>query len=175
MRQRQVYRSPISAILWSIALPGLGQIYNRYYIPAFLLIGLEFLINLYSNLNLAILYSFNGDFLQAHEVINYEWGLFYPSIYGFAIWQAYNHAKANNYKVEGKGLVKKTYFTGFFFGMVIGMNLGLYWHNHKTLEQVKYLYFLHFPVYNGLILGLLGALLGALIEKTYRKNSNRKK
>ncbi|WP_404330089.1 hypothetical protein [Mesobacillus maritimus] len=75
MRQKQVYKSPIAAMLWSIALPGLGQLYNRDYITAFLLLSLEFLINLYSNLNLAIIYSFNGDYRLAHEIINYEWGL----------------------------------------------------------------------------------------------------
>jgi len=174
MRQKQVYKSPISAMLWSIALPGLGQIYNRDYIPAFLLIGLEFLVSISSNLNLAILYSFNGDFQQAHSVINYQWGLFYPAIYGFSIWQAYNYAKVNNYKGEGNGVLKKTYFTGFFFGFVIGMDLGLFWHDHKIYEEVKYLAILHFPVFNGLLLGFLGALLGTLIEKTYKKTQNRK-
>ena len=38
-------------------------------------------------------------------------------------WQAFNYAKWNNNKMEGKEILKKTYFTGFFFGMVIGMDL----------------------------------------------------
>lgn len=175
MRQKQVYKSPVSAMLWSIALPGLGQIYNRDYVPAFLLIGLEFLVNYYSNLNLAILYSFNGDFHQAHEAINYKWGLFYPSVYGFSIWQAYNHAKAHNRKLEGNTVLKKTHLTGFFFGLVIGMDLGLFWHNLKIFENVKYLGFLHFPVYNGLVLGLIGAFLGTIFEKAVRKKLKKRK
>jgi hypothetical protein len=170
MRQKQVFKSPTAAMLWSIALPGLGQLYNRDYIPAFLLLALEFLINLYSNLNLAILYSFNGDFRQGHEIINYEWGLFYPAIYGFAVWQAYNHAKIVNHRSDGNGPPKKTYFTGCFFGLVIGMDLGLFWHNLKIFEEVKALTFLHFPVQNGLTFGFIGALLGAAIEKIFTRN-----
>lgn len=169
MRQKQVYKSPIAAMLWSIALPGLGQLYNRDYIPAFLLLTLEFLINLYSNLNLAILYSFNGHFQQAHDIINYEWGLFYPAIYGFAIWQAYNHAKIMHQRTNGSGTGTKIYFTGWFFGLVIGMDLGLFWHNLEIFEKVKFLTFLHFPVQNGLAFGLLGALLGSVIEKIYKR------
>ncbi|MBY0099135.1 hypothetical protein [Mesobacillus maritimus] len=171
MRQKQVYKSPIAAMLWSIALPGLGQLYNRDYIPAFLLLTLEFLINLFSNLNLAILYSFNGDFQQAHEIINYEWGLFYPAVYGYSVWQAYNYAKSINYRSNGNGPLKRTFFTGWFFGLVIGMDLGLFWHNLSLFEELRVLSFLHFPVQNGLVFGLLGALLGHLIEKIYKRKT----
>ncbi|MGM0904117.1 MAG: hypothetical protein ACQEXB_23800 [Bacillota bacterium] len=175
MRQKQVYKSPIAAMLWSIALPGLGQLYNRDYITAFLLLSLEFLINLYSNLNLAIIYSFNGDYRLAHEIINYEWGLFYPAIYGFAVWQAYNHAKMVNHRSDRNGAPKKTYFTGWFFGMVIGMDLGLFWHNLKVFEKVQFLAYLHFPVQNGLVFGLVGALLGTVIENIYKRKQPKKK
>lgn len=175
MRHKQVYKSPVAAMLWSIALPGLGQIYNRDYVPAFLLLVLEFLININSNLNLSVLHSFHYDFQLAHEAVNYRWGLFYPSIYGFAIWQAYNHAKAHNHKIEGTGVLKTVYFTGFFFGFIIGMNLGLYWHNHEMIEMINFLHFLHFPVFNGLVLGIFGGILGALIERFYRKKIKRKR
>lgn len=169
MRQKQVYKSPVAAMLWSIALPGLGQLYNRDYIPAFLLLGLEFLVNYFSNLNLAILFSFNWDFLQAHEIIDYRWGLFYPAVYGFAIWQAYNYAKHEAQKMEGGEAPKRTYFTGFLFGMVIGMDLGIFWHDLLLFDKFPSLTLLHFPVHNGLVWGILGAIIGSSIEKVYYK------
>lgn len=169
MRQKQVYKSPVAAMLWSVALPGLGQLYNRDYIPAFLLIVLEFLVNYLSNLNLAILFSFNGELLQAHEIIDYRWGLFYPAIYGFAIWQAYNHARQANQKITGEEAPNRTYFTGCLFGMVIGMDLGIFWHDLTLFERIPTLALLHFPVHNGLVWGILGAIIGIIIEKIYYK------
>jgi hypothetical protein len=41
----------IEVLLWSIALPGFGQILNGNFLKGLLLIGLEFMINVQSNLN----------------------------------------------------------------------------------------------------------------------------
>ncbi len=53
---------------------------------------LEFLINLFSNLNSAILLSFHGKTLVAIAITNYNWLLFYPCIYSFAMWDAVKDA-----------------------------------------------------------------------------------
>jgi hypothetical protein len=45
----------IEKVLWSIALPGFGQLLNGKFLKGLLLIVLEFLINVQSN--------FNNDFL----------------------------------------------------------------------------------------------------------------
>jgi hypothetical protein len=51
----------IEVLLWSIALPGFGQILNGKFLKGLLFIGLEFLINVQSNFNTAIKSSFHGD------------------------------------------------------------------------------------------------------------------
>jgi len=165
MRQRHEYKSPYAAAVWSMVLPGFGQMYNKDYIIGFVLLGFEFLINLYSNLNLALVYSFTGDFAQAHSVIDYRWGMFYPSLYAFSIWQAFNAAKAHNDRFLDSVPEKKTHLTGFFIGMVIGMDCGLFWHDFAYLNQYRVLSILDMPVFSGLILGLLLATLGNFIEK----------
>jgi hypothetical protein len=170
MRQRTEYKSPYAAAVWSMVLPGFGQLYNKDYIIGLVLLGFEFLINLYSNLNLALVYSFTGDFVHAHSVINYRWGMFYPSLYAFSIWQAFNAAKAHNDRFLDSVPVKKTHLTGFFIGMVVGMDFGLFWHDFAFLNQYRVLTILDMPVFSGLIFGLLLGTLGNFIEKTiFRK------
>jgi hypothetical protein len=170
MRRKTEYKSPYAAAVWSMVLPGFGQLYNKDYIIGFVLIGFEFLINLYSNLNLALVYSFTGDFTRAHSVIDYRWGMFYPSLYAFSIWQAFNAAKTHNARALDMMMKRRTYYTGFFIGLVVGMDLGLFWHDFPYLKQFKVLSILNLPVFSGLIYGLLLGFLGNYLEKTiYRK------
>jgi len=51
----------IEKLLWSIALPGFGQLLNGKYIKGVLLISLEFLVNVKSNFNEVIISSFRWD------------------------------------------------------------------------------------------------------------------
>ncbi|MDV2687061.1 DUF5683 domain-containing protein, partial [Alkalihalophilus lindianensis] len=60
MRQNRPYQSPYAAMLWSLVLPGFGQLYNKDYVIGFVLLVLEFLVNLKSDLNITLLYSFMG-------------------------------------------------------------------------------------------------------------------
>jgi hypothetical protein len=83
---------PLEALLWSIALPGLGQLLNKQYIKGILLIILEIMINMGARLNLAIMYSFKGDIHSAISQTNYQWLMFYPCVYMFGIWDAYKDA-----------------------------------------------------------------------------------
>ncbi|TFJ92420.1 hypothetical protein [Lentibacillus salicampi] len=160
------YKSPMAALLWSFALPGFGQFYNRDYFLGLVLVSWEILINLYSNLNIALMHTFHGDFQTAHDIINYEWGLFYPSVFAFSLWQAYNKARAITYRYEHQEELRKVYHTGLFFGLTAGMTIGLTTHH---LYQVKGLQFLAVPVYSGLFFGIVGGVLGHLIEKCAEK------
>ncbi|MGF7057985.1 hypothetical protein [Brassicibacter mesophilus] len=81
--------SKLEVALWSIAIPGFGQLLNKKYVKGLLLIGLEFLINMNSNLNTAIVSSFYGNTSAAIDQIDYQWLMFYPCVYMFAIWDAY--------------------------------------------------------------------------------------
>jgi hypothetical protein len=169
MRQRRGYKSPVAALVWSLVLPGFGQLYNKNYFIGGVLIVFEILVNVYSNLNLAILYSFRGDFLQAHEIIDYQWGLFYPSLYCFSLWHAYNTAKANNAQFLDHTIERRTYFTGFFIGMVVGMDAGLILNDYSRFGQNPITFVLDMPVFNGIIIGLILGYIGHFIEKIVRK------
>jgi len=150
-------RSPWMAMLWSMAIPGFGQIYNQDYLIGILLIILEFVINVKSNLNLIILYSFQGSILDAQNTVNIEWLLFYPCVYTFSLWHAYNKAaeiNLNRKGYEGQGShAYSTRFNGIFVGAAMGGTLGIiYVINHG-------------PVFGGIIGMLMGALIGEGIEK----------
>lgn len=87
----------LEAALWSIAIPGFGQLINKKYLKGFLLIALELLINMKSGLNTIIINSFHGQTLTAMNSTNYQWLMFYPCLYLFAIWDAYRDA--GGYKI----------------------------------------------------------------------------
>lgn len=82
----------LEKLLWSIAFPGFGQLLNRKYIKGVLLIALEIIINLQSNLNKIIQSSFTGDIGGAISETDYQWLMFYPCVYMFGIWDAYRDA-----------------------------------------------------------------------------------
>lgn len=82
-------KNPWVTAWWSAAFPGYGYIIMGSYAKGFLLIGWEFLINVTSKLNTAIMYSLTGRFEQAKEVINLDWFLLYIAVYIISIWGTY--------------------------------------------------------------------------------------
>ena len=84
--------NPKEKLLWSIALPGFGQLLNGKYLKGILFIVLEFTINVQSHFNELILFSFNGDIEKAVEHTEYQWLMFYPCVYFFAMWDAFKDA-----------------------------------------------------------------------------------
>ncbi|ENH97723.1 hypothetical protein J416_04126 [Gracilibacillus halophilus YIM-C55.5] len=158
-------KSPISALFWSMAFPGLGQLYNKEYIKGLVLMGLEIYFNVMSNINMSLIYTINLEIHKALTVANIEWGLFYPSIYAFSMWDAFNRAKDINHihDIEnGNSTMSKerTYYTGLFLGLVIGMVLGLS------------INFLISPVLSGVLTGFIGAICGNFVEGLYVKHKN---
>jgi hypothetical protein len=85
-------KDQLENVLWSIALPGFPQILNGKYLKGLLFISLEFLINIQSNFNEIIMLSFYGDIQSAIDTTNYQWLMFYPCLYMFAMWDAYKGA-----------------------------------------------------------------------------------
>lgn len=82
----------IEAILWNIGLPGFTQLLSGQIIKGIFFVLLEITLNVASNFNLAIMYSFLGEFDKAIAVTNYQWLMFYPCLYFFALWDAYRGA-----------------------------------------------------------------------------------
>jgi hypothetical protein len=93
MDEKKQGSNPVEMIFWSIALPGFGQIFNKDYIKAIVFIFLEFLVNVQGRLNQAIVHSFHGDIELAIQTVDYQWIMFYPCLYVFAMWDAFKSAK----------------------------------------------------------------------------------
>ncbi|MCG9968996.1 hypothetical protein L9W92_13225 [Pelotomaculum terephthalicicum JT] len=143
MNQDSQGKKPWVAALWSFIFPGFGQFYNGDYLVGIVLIILEIIVNINSNLNLSIYYTFNGDFAESFKVVDWKWILFYPSILNLGMWQAY-------YRAGGKG-------NGFFIGFQFGGSFGLYWS------------LLGSPMFGGMLGGFIGALMGRIIEKRFKE------
>ena len=81
-------RNPNVTMWWSAAFPGFGHMILCKYGTAMMLIIWEIVININSNLNLAILYTFIGEFEKAEQALNTKWLLLYVPPYIFGIWDA---------------------------------------------------------------------------------------
>jgi hypothetical protein len=147
----------VDVLLWSIALPGFGQLLNRKFLKAVLFIGLEFLVNVKSKLNMIIIYSFHWDIPKATTQTNYQWLMFYPCVYMFAMWDAYRDA--------GGG---KSYYA--VLPMVVGAYVGTVGVIFSpTLNVVGVVFG---PVWLGMMGALLGVCAGALIRAALLKWTN---
>lgn len=140
----------IESILWSIALPGFAQILNKRHLKGFLFIGLEFLINVQSNFNHAILLSFHGEIKQAVEICNYQWLMFYPCLYFFAMWDAYRDAGGRKVRYSFLPFVFCAYF----------VTVGCIYSSKFKLFGV-----LFGPVWLPILCVIPGVIVGVLIKK----------
>ncbi|MBU8733253.1 hypothetical protein [Cytobacillus oceanisediminis] len=123
--------SKLEAVFWSIALPGFSQLLMGKLWKGTLFVALEFIINVYSHFNSAIMLSFMGEIDKAVHVLNYQWLMFYPCLYMFAMWDAYRTAMPENEELSFLPFVFSAYFVtvglmystklklfGVFFGPV---------------------------------------------------------
>ncbi|MED4588229.1 hypothetical protein [Priestia flexa] len=89
-------RNPVMAVLWSAFVPGLGQLYIHRIVTAFFIIIWTVLFFYYSHGLEAISHLFLGEINQATAVLEPQWLLFFPSLYGFAIYDSYMNTVENN-------------------------------------------------------------------------------
>ncbi|MDD4239061.1 MAG: hypothetical protein PHT62_10995 [Desulfotomaculaceae bacterium] len=121
-----------------------------------MLIALEFVINVKASLNLSILYSFRGQFQQAIDVTDFQWLLFYPCVYAYSVWQAYNRAREINRglsQAEEGRVFANTQYNGLFIGFAMGGTLG-----------VIYICGIG-PIFGGILGGFMGGLTGYVVER----------
>lgn len=130
-------------LFWSIALPGFGQILNGKFMKGIVLIFLEFLINVKASLNVVIVYSFHGEIDKAIGHADYQWLMFYPCVYMFAIWDAYRDA----------GGSRPYGFLPFVFAAYFG-----------TIGVIYSSLFLG-PIWLPIVCLILGSLVGFLAKK----------
>jgi len=88
--------NPWIALVWSALFTGFGHLYNKKTIKAAMLVIWMVAIIHLSNVSNSIIATFVGDFDLAHKSVDYQWLLFFPSIYTFAIWDSYNDAVEMN-------------------------------------------------------------------------------
>lgn len=102
--------NPIEKLLWSIALPGFGQFLNKKYLKGLVFIFLEFLVNSQANFNSIIMLSFHWEIEKAISLANYQWLMFYPCLYFFAMWDAFKDAGGGRDKYSFLPFVFAAYF-----------------------------------------------------------------
>jgi len=82
-------RNPWVVAFWSAMFVGLGHMLLSKYLRGFLLFGFEIAVNVVGNINLAIFYSFTGQFEMAKGILNTKLVLLYIPAYFFGIWDSY--------------------------------------------------------------------------------------
>ncbi|MDT9027194.1 MULTISPECIES: hypothetical protein [Rossellomorea] len=104
-------RNPVMSVLWSLFIPGLGQLYVHRIVTAFFVIIWTVVFFYYSHGLEAISLLFLGEIKEATSVINPEWLLFFPSLYGFSIFDSYMNTVENNklFEKEQRAFLKKNY------------------------------------------------------------------
>ncbi|UXH45655.1 hypothetical protein N5C46_06195 [Rossellomorea vietnamensis] len=119
----------LEGILWSIALPGFPQLLVGLWFKGTLFVLLEIIINIQSNFNLGIMYSFLGETHKAADILDYQWLMFYPCLYMFAMWDAYKIADGHKGKYSFLPFVMSAYMVTvglmysprvYLFGKFIG-------------------------------------------------------
>ncbi|MGV3465618.1 MAG: hypothetical protein ACO1OT_10030 [Heyndrickxia sp.] len=79
---------------FSMLMPGFGQVYNRQFVKGVFFIVIELLENIFGRINKAIQLDFNGMHQEALNIVSYDYMLFYPGFYVYAVWDAWFYAKA---------------------------------------------------------------------------------
>ena len=84
-------REPLLSAFFSLILGGMGQIYNGQKVKGFILIAWTIVINYYAQTNHLLSKFFFGKEIFLQQV-SWQWLLFFPSIFGFCIWDSYMSA-----------------------------------------------------------------------------------
>lgn len=82
-------RNPYIIAWWSAAFPGFGHLLLSKYLRGFVLVIWEVVVNIQSNVNLAMIYSFQGEIEKAKDILDTQWLLIYIPVYFFSIWDSY--------------------------------------------------------------------------------------
>ncbi|SET93347.1 hypothetical protein SAMN05421676_11164 [Salinibacillus kushneri] len=153
----------LSSILWNIALPGFAQVLQKRYIIGFVLVFMEIIINIFSRFNEAIRYSFLGQIDKAISVTNYQFLMFYPCLYMFALWDAFYEADQGETPYA---------FLPFVFGAYF-ITVGLIF-----AERIKIFGVLLGPVWLPILSLIPGLFVGLVIRKvilTFSKSKSKRR
>ncbi|GFP76082.1 hypothetical protein [Clostridium fungisolvens] len=109
-------RNPWVATMWSLLVPGSGQLYLHRLITAFFLIVWWIIICYNSNFLPSAHCTLLGDFKQAKEILDMQWFLNIPSVYLFAMYDAYTNTIETNklFDWDQAKFLKKNYQSSNF-------------------------------------------------------------
>jgi len=82
-------RPPWLTAAFSFLSPGLGFLYIHRLTSGFFVLGIWLLVAYLGNLYHCLFFTLTGRFQEAAAIINLDWFLFLPSIFGFALFAAY--------------------------------------------------------------------------------------
>ena len=88
--------NPWVAAAWSALLPGFGHIYNSRALKSVVILTWAMAIIHFSHVNDVIIATFTGAYQKESNPVNYQWLMFFPSIYIFSIWDSYSDAVEMN-------------------------------------------------------------------------------
>ncbi|AEI42989.1 hypothetical protein [Paenibacillus mucilaginosus] len=89
-------KNPWAGMLWSLFTPGLGQLYGGSTIVGTFVLAWWIFVCYKAAAVRAWLHSFLGDFSGVHAMVDWKWFLFLPSMYTFAVYQAYASVNESN-------------------------------------------------------------------------------
>ncbi|WP_223594730.1 hypothetical protein [Neobacillus bataviensis] len=89
-------RNPVVAVMWSMFIPGLGQLYIHRILTAIFLIVWLVVFHYQSHFAEGILLLILGKVKEATSALKPEYLLFMPSLFGFAAYDAYVNTIENN-------------------------------------------------------------------------------
>jgi len=93
-------RSPLFSATLSILSPGLGHLYLHKVITGLFLIAWTILVMYMSHALPAVHYLLIGEISQSKSVVDMQWLMYLPSIYGFVIYDTYQTANEYNILFE---------------------------------------------------------------------------
>lgn len=104
-------RTPWISVVWSLLSPGLGQVYIHRIVVALFIFIFWIMIVYFSKLLPAIQYTLMGQLDKVNSVIDWQWYLNIPSIYIYALYDAYaNCVEENNlFDWEQSKYLRKNY------------------------------------------------------------------
>jgi hypothetical protein len=109
-------RNPSTTLLWSLLMPGMGQLYIHRLLTAIFVLVMWIIVVYQSKILISLHYTFIGDWDHVSAVLNKQWSPFIPSIYGFALYDAYVSTVENNklFDREQKNFLAQQYQSPLF-------------------------------------------------------------
>jgi hypothetical protein len=95
-------RNPVMSVFWSIFMPGLGQLYIHRLLTAFFSLVWTIIFLYFSNTLVAVHLLFLGEVQKATQILDKQWLLYMPSMWGFAIYDSYMNTVENNKLFENE-------------------------------------------------------------------------